>query len=308
MTETKKYLWTYHAYTYGNDTKSYTDPVITGVYGKDGTDGLDGVPGTDGTDGTDGISISEVVPLYYASSSSTEPPPPKAEVTRTATTAGDWTKSIPALTSTNKYLYTCDQVKYSNNIFKWTTVVKDNATTDIHSRLTSAELKITDSAIISTVTSTTDGKSAINSLIDQRADSIRLKANKISWDSDYSTMTSDGKLSCTGASINGTIESIDGNDKVIMTTATLSYYRNSSLAGEIRIGDTDGVNICGNNTNRYFGIDANGVYICSNYLRLYTSPTAVPLYGYTGDLKFKDHDGVNRTFAFHNGFCIGTPS
>lgn len=72
-------------------------------------------------------------------------------------------------------------------------------------RISSAELKITDSAIISTVTETTEGQDALSSVIEQNADSIRLKADKISWQSTYSSMTENGVLTCTGANISGQV-------------------------------------------------------------------------------------------------------
>ena len=69
---------------------------------------------------------------------------------------------------------------------------------------------------------TLDGKinlkvtaSDVNSIIEQKADSIRLKADKISWSSKYSSMSEDGALTCTNAVINGEIESrkeIDGTE------------------------------------------------------------------------------------------------
>lgn len=46
-------------------------------------------------------------------------------------------------------------------------------------------------------------KSEVNSIIEQSADSIRLQAKKIAWESDYSSMTSEGKLSCQDAAIYG---------------------------------------------------------------------------------------------------------
>lgn len=46
-------------------------------------------------------------------------------------------------------------------------------------------------------------KSEVSSLIEQSADSIRLQAKKIMWQSDYSSMTEAGELTCTGASIQG---------------------------------------------------------------------------------------------------------
>ena len=204
VTATDKYLWTYHTYTYGDDTTKNTSPVITGVYGDQGQTGPAGGTGPQGPTGT---SVSEVIPLYYASSSSTAPSAPTSNVTRTSTVAGYWTRSLPAVSTSYPYLYTCDQVKYSNNTYAWTTVVKDNAICDLSTRMNSAELKITDSAIISTVTSTTAGQNAVNSLIEQQADSIRLQASTIAWDSEYSSMSADGILTCQGATINGTLHS-----------------------------------------------------------------------------------------------------
>lgn len=49
-------------------------------------------------------------------------------------------------------------------------------------------------------------KGEVESIIAQKADSIRLKASKISWDSTYSSMTEDGKLTCSAADIKGVIE------------------------------------------------------------------------------------------------------
>jgi phage minor structural protein len=46
----------------------------------------------------------------------------------------------------------------------------------------------------------------VESIISQKADSIRLKADKIAWESEYSSMTEDGKLSCSSAEINGTFQ------------------------------------------------------------------------------------------------------
>lgn len=45
----------------------------------------------------------------------------------------------------------------------------------------------------------------VNSQIEQKADSIRLKADKIAWSSTNSSLTEDGVLTCEGANINGNI-------------------------------------------------------------------------------------------------------
>lgn len=63
------------------------------------------------------------------------------------------------------------------------------------------DLKITDSAIISTVVNS-DG---FSSAVMQEADSIRMQASKISWESDYSSMSETGELTCLRATIYGTV-------------------------------------------------------------------------------------------------------
>lgn len=193
MTSTNQYLWTYHTYTYGDDHTSDTDPIITGRYGQNGSQGPQGetgpqgpqgekgdtgdtgaqgpqgnkgdkgdkgdtgdtgAQGPQGNPGTNGISIVEVVPLYYASNSTTAPAAPTSNVTRTDTATGVWTRGIPALTSTYKYMYTCDQVKYSNNTYTWTSVVLDNSLTNLTERMTQAELDLQPASITAKVSST----------------------------------------------------------------------------------------------------------------------------------------------------------
>ena len=48
ITNTKKYLWNYEKITYTDDSKSYTDPVIIGVYGDKGNPGDPGGQGPQG--------------------------------------------------------------------------------------------------------------------------------------------------------------------------------------------------------------------------------------------------------------------
>ena len=48
VTETDKFLWTYHTYTYGDDHTSNTTPVITGTYGEKGLKGDKGDKGDTG--------------------------------------------------------------------------------------------------------------------------------------------------------------------------------------------------------------------------------------------------------------------
>lgn len=107
-----------------------------------------------------------------------------------------------------------------------------------------ASLKITDSAIISTVISSSSYENSVESLIEQNADSIRLKADRISWDSTYSSMTSLGTLTCRNATIEGTIHSNNGDDEVYMRSARLDFIRDSIDVGNI------GTNVNKNNNSQ----------------------------------------------------------
>ena len=129
---------------------------LKGDTGSQGPQGNKGDKGDKGNTGDTGTGIVDVTPLRYSSSSATAPAAPTSPVTNTGTSAGAWTKGIPALDSTNKYMYTCDQVHYDStsvgtNGYTWTTVVRDNALTNLTERMSAAELKITDDAIVSTV-------------------------------------------------------------------------------------------------------------------------------------------------------------
>ena len=108
------YLWT--KTTYSDNTVAYTNS-------------------RQGEDGQAGTGVSEVIPLYYASSSNTAPSAPSSNVTTNTDVQGAWTRVIPTLTTTYKYLFTCDQIKYTNNTYTWSTVVLNNALTDIKSSI-----------------------------------------------------------------------------------------------------------------------------------------------------------------------------
>ena len=96
-----------------------------------------------------------------------------------------------------------------------------------------ASLKITDSAIVSTVTQSSTYENSVNSLIEQKASSIRLKATTISWSSTYSSMTSSGTLTCRNATIEGTLHSDNGDDEVYMRSARLDFIRDGADVGNI---------------------------------------------------------------------------
>ena len=104
---------------------------------------------------------------------------------------------------------------------------------DLEEWKSEASLKITDSAIISTVISSSSYENSVESLIEQNADSIRLKADRISWESTYSSMTSTGTLTCRNATIEGTIHSDNGDDEIYMQYARLNFIKDGVDIGYI---------------------------------------------------------------------------
>ena len=73
----------------------------------------------------------------------------------------------------------------------------------------------------------------VESLIEQKADSIRLKASKISWTSTYSSMTENGTLTCQNATIKGTLYSENGKNKVYLRNGRMEITYNSQGIGLI---------------------------------------------------------------------------
>lgn len=93
---------------------------------------------------------------------------------------------------------------------------------------TEAQLKINADAIKLKVSS-----DEVESIIEQKADSIRLKAGKISWESTYSSMTSSGTLTCQNATIKGTLYSENGDNKVYLRNGRMQIWYNNVELGMI---------------------------------------------------------------------------
>lgn len=143
-----------------------------------------------------------------------------------------------------------------------------------------ASLKITDSAIISTVTQSSTYRNSVNSLIEQKASSIRLKADRISWESTYSSMTSTGTLTCRNATIEGTIHSDNGDDEIYMRSARLDFIRDGIDVGNI------GTNVYYNNNalkGLTFDLDHTGSYMAWGAKRRASESTFLMKWAYASD-------------------------
>ena len=85
-----------------------------------------------------------------------------------------------------------------------------NNALESYKREASAAIELNANAIKSKVTA-----DEVTSQIEQSAEAIRCQAKKISWKSENSEMTEDGKLSCQGAEISGTFKQVHGGKKSI---------------------------------------------------------------------------------------------
>lgn len=141
LTSTNKYLWIYHTYTYSTNASYKSTPVVVGEYAESGP------------------TITAVSPIRYMSNLATLPTAPSTKVTDTSTSTGRWTKGIPATSGDYVYMYECDQIEYSNGSFSLTEIMRSNMIADLAKRVSSAEVKITDKAIVSTVQSYTPSQS-----------------------------------------------------------------------------------------------------------------------------------------------------
>lgn len=204
--------------------------------------------------GSTGVGISKITPIYYASTTNSTPNAPTSEVTTSTTVQGSWTQALPALTGNYKYLYTCDQIKYDNNTFSWSTVVRDNVTLNIVDRLITAEQKITDSAIISTVTSSTEFGEEVGSIVEQSLDSFTVDASNINLNG-YTSVNGNFNIDSNG---NLTISSSSSEARITLTSDYIQTASSENYRG-IVIGNRNIKFYSYTNDNEYIGKIQTGV-------------------------------------------------
>lgn len=73
----------------------------------------------------------------------------------------------------------------------------------------------------------------VESIIEQKADFIRMQAKSISWESEGSSMSPTGYLKCSGAEIDGTIRSTNIIRTVYMTAGYNQYWYETNNVGII---------------------------------------------------------------------------
>lgn len=209
-----RYYWQKIKTTYTNGSSSESTPVcITG--GK-------GATGATGNTGATGKGVSSITTEFYLSNS------------KTTQSGGSWTTTMPTWTS-GKYLWTRNKIVYTNpSSTAYTTPVCDSSweavneveetVSQIETRVTAAEQKITDDAIVTTVRKSTLYKNDLNgkvnsteiiSTINQTAESIKIQASKIQLEglvtaNNYFKILTDGSIEAVNSKFTGTITATNG--------------------------------------------------------------------------------------------------
>lgn len=99
----------------------------------------------------------------------------------------------------------------------------------------------------------------VESIIEEKADSIRMQAKSISWKSEGSSMSPTGYLKCSGAEIDGTIRSTDIIRTVYMTAGYNQYWYETNNVGIIGTNGLTGTNFGIRGLN--FDLDDGGHYM-----------------------------------------------
>ncbi len=154
-------------------------------------------------------------------------------------------------------LMRCRTARASGNYNSSDWILATKYTDDTVANKAIAQIELLDESIKLKVTA-----KEVESLIEQKADSIRLKADKISWQSTYSSMTANGILTCQGATINGTVTAVAGSRKAKVTSGYTEYSWNDTLLGHI------GTNCMKSDANKMglnFDLEYDGWYMTWAY-------------------------------------------
>lgn len=154
-------------------------------------------------------------------------------------------------------LMRCRTARSSGNYNSSDWVLATKYTDDTVANKAIAQIEVLENSIKLKVTA-----KEVESIIEQKAESIRLKADKISWSSKYSSMSEDGTLTCQNATINGTVTAVAGSRKAKVTSGYTEYSWNDTLLGHI------GTNCMKSDANKMglnFDLEYDGWYMTWAY-------------------------------------------
>ena len=152
-------------------------------------------------------------------------------------------------------------------------------------------------------------KGDVSSQLSVESGAINIKSNRFSWSSTYSSLSSTGKLTCTGADISGALKTRNGNYFLNMQNAVLSGGYSGTTYGSI---DFHGG--YSNQSGYALRIKGDDINLMG---RIYTTPNRNDQYVYKTafkDLQFITNitphsDGSfsydTTTYSFYNGMLLG---
>lgn len=218
-TKTAKNVWRWNKAGLGHSSNGVNGPFNVAIQ-QDGTIIADfiGAGELDGMLIKAGTVKAESLSVEYKQSVTTKAQELADQAESNANSATDDKLKNYSTTTEMQSALTVEAGKISAEVSK-TYETKENATqkmTDANNALesykreASAAIELNADAIKSKVTA-----DEVTSQIEQSAEAIRCQAKKISWKSENSEMTEDGKLSCQGAEISGMFKQVHGGKKSI---------------------------------------------------------------------------------------------
>lgn len=172
----------------------------------------------------------------------------------------EWTQfelEFEATTTGKKYLYLYD---YVSGIPIY---LKDVELLGKYEIYNEAQIVLLDNKISLKIT-----KDEVNSLIEQSAESIRLQASKISWQSTYSSMSENGVLKCANAELKGTLKA--GSD----TGYWVQLASSGKLTGGYGSSQYGYIDYSATAKNLNTGVTHKGLQIQGGCLRISTNELA----------------------------------
>ena len=132
----------------------------------------------------------------------------------------------------------------------------------------------------------------VESTIEQKADSIRLKANRISWNSDYSSMSEWGQLSCQSAKLAGRFDCKGTAKYITMQDGVMYGGANNKQYGYI---DYSGYSVDTDTRAPHYGIQIQGGILRINTAELAVERTENTAHAWltkTGQFNFSGGHGI----------------
>ena len=205
--------------------------------------------------------------IYYRSDSATKPATPSAWVTKEDDGTGAWTKMHVAITSTHKYIYTCEQSEKADGTLGHTTVLRDNTITVIdggnvitHSIVAD---KLDADSVKANIVQTTDlsaSKITSGDIATERMSANIVKAVKAKVSDLYALVAKIGGFVINATSIfSGTGVTSNADNSIALSTEDFTRTINSTSRAGLRFAIGDKFGVTGDGTLYAHGANIVGI-------------------------------------------------